>query len=170
MTKIATNKILRCFSWDLRYNTWTLVQAIIDWRYQAESYNWTYGNKMRFPMLYGPFVCPHWFILSINTIPSIQTGILNSLGYSTVPLHFRHDTYHRHLIAPLWGWPMGFLLWVQSMIYVDHTMGLLPDTQYCGLHMRREYRQSFLCHRGLAIPTCIAARAWRTCRDACRDR
>ena len=25
-------------------------------------------------------------------------------------------------------------------------------------------------HRGLAIPTCIAARAWRTCRDACRDR
>ena len=25
-------------------------------------------------------------------------------------------------------------------------------------------------HRGLAIPTCIAARAWRTCRDACRYR
>ena len=24
-------------------------------------------------------------------------------------------------------------------------------------------------HRGLAIPTCITARAWRTCRDACRD-
>ena len=24
--------------------------------------------------------------------------------------------------------------------------------------------------RGLAIPTCITARAWRTCRDACRDR
>ena len=26
------------------------------------------------------------------------------------------------------------------------------------------------CHRGLATPTCITARAWRTCRDACRDR
>ena len=25
-------------------------------------------------------------------------------------------------------------------------------------------------HRELAIPTCITARAWRTCRDACRDR
>ena len=25
-------------------------------------------------------------------------------------------------------------------------------------------------HRGLAIPTCITARAWRTCRDASRDR
>ena len=25
-------------------------------------------------------------------------------------------------------------------------------------------------NRKLAIPTCITARAWRTCRDACRDR
>ena len=36
--------------------------------------------------------------------------------------------------------------------------------------MRRECRERFPCHRGLAIPTCITARAWRTCRDACRDR
>ena len=28
----------------------------------------------------------------------------------------------------------------------------------------------FPAHRGLAIATCITARAWRTCRDACRDR
>ena len=28
----------------------------------------------------------------------------------------------------------------------------------------------FPCHCRLAIPTCIKARAWRTCRDACRDR
>ena len=25
-------------------------------------------------------------------------------------------------------------------------------------------------NRKLAIPTCVTARAWRTCRDACRDR
>ena len=25
-------------------------------------------------------------------------------------------------------------------------------------------------NRGLATPTCFTARAWRTCRDACRDR
>ena len=25
-------------------------------------------------------------------------------------------------------------------------------------------------YRGLAMPTCITARAWSTCRDACRDR
>ena len=46
-------------------------------------------------------------------------------------------------------------------------MGFLPDTQNCGLCMCRE---RFPHHRGLAIPTCITARDWRTCRDACRDR
>ena len=35
--------------------------------------------------------------------------------------------------------------------------------------MRREFQERFLRHRGLAIPTCITARARRTCRDACRD-
>ena len=46
-------------------------------------------------------------------------------------------------------------------------MDPLPDMLYCELRMRRE---RFPCHRGLAILTCITARASRTCRDACRDR
>ena len=29
---------------------------------------------------------------------------------------------------------------------------------------------TFSPHHGLAIPTCITERAWRTCRDACQDR
>ena len=40
-------------------------------------------------------------------------------------------------------------------------MGLLPDTQNCGLRMRRECRERFPRHRGLAIPACITARASR---------
>ena len=32
------------------------------------------------------------------------------------------------------------------------------------------YMERFLYHRGLAIPTCITARALRTCRDSCRYR
>ena len=40
----------------------------------------------------------------------------------------------------------------------------------CGLRLRRECRKRFPRHHGLAIPTCITARAWRTCRDTCRDR
>ena len=49
-------------------------------------------------------------------------------------------------------------------------MGLLPHAQNCGLRMRRECRERSHRHRRLAIPTCITARASRTCRDACRDR
>ena len=41
-------------------------------------------------------------------------------------------------------------------------MGLFPDTQNCGLRMRREYRERFPRHHGLAITACIMARAWRT--------
>ena len=51
-----------------------------------------------------------------------------------------------------------------------HAMGLLSDTQNCGFRMRWECRERFPRHRWLAIPTCITARAWSTCRDACRDR
>ena len=50
------------------------------------------------------------------------------------------------------------------------TMGLLPDTQNCGLCMRGKWRERFPRHRVLAIPTCITARACRTCRNACWDR
>ena len=56
-------------------------------------------------------------------------------------------------------------------------MGLLPDTQNCGLRMRQECRwrfpgpaTDFKGNRYLAIPACITARASRTCRDACQDR
>ena len=36
--------------------------------------------------------------------------------------------------------------------------------------MRRECREYFPCHFRSAIPKCITARAWRTCRDVCRER
>ena len=49
------------------------------------------------------------------------------------------------------------------------TNGLLPDMQNCSLRMCRGCRERFPRRRQLAIPTCITARAWRTCRDACRD-
>ena len=39
-----------------------------------------------------------------------------------------------------------------------------------GLCMHRDSRGYFTCRHGLAIPTCITARARRTCRGACRDR
>ena len=58
----------------------------------------------------------------------------------------------------------------ESLQQFTITMGLLPDTQNCGLRMRQECRECFPRFRALAIPTCIMERAWRTCCDAYRDR
>ena len=44
---------------------------------------------------------------------------------------------------------------------VSVPMGHLPDTLNCGLRIRGECREHFPRHHGLAIPTCITARAWR---------
>ena len=49
----------------------------------------------------------------------------------------------------------------------DDGMGLLPGMSKCGLCMRRECRERFPRHRGLAISTCITVHA---CHDPCRDR
>ena len=54
--------------------------------------------------------------------------------------------------------------------YPSDIIGLLSDTENCVLCMRRKCRERFPNHRGLAIPTCNTARAWRTWRDACQDR
>ena len=67
-----------------------------------------------------------------------------------------------HLIQELHGYSV--------QLSIDSRMGLLPDTQNCGLRMCRECRERFPRHHGLAIPSCVSAHAWRTCRDASRDR
>ena len=62
---------------------------------------------------------------------------------------------------------LGMILFIYKLVWSVsyHFMGLLPDKQNCMLRMRRECREP-----RLMIPTCITARAWRTCRGACRDR
>ena len=65
-------------------------------------------------------------------------------------------------------WDECTVLYFRKLIIMP-TMGLLPNTQNCGLCMRWECQESFPHHRRLAIPTCITACVPRTCRDACRD-
>ena len=62
--------------------------------------------------------------------------------------------------------------WNSQTLQICNVMGPLPDTQNCGFRMRRrrECRERVPRQRGLAIPTCITARASHTCREACRDR
>ena len=66
------------------------------------------------------------------------------------------------------------VIWV-LILYALRYDGMISHGSFaryvnCGLCMRRECREHFPRHRGLTIPTCITARAWRTRLDACQDR
>ena len=51
-----------------------------------------------------------------------------------------------------WGTSAWLLLWRYSQLAPEiDPIGLLPDTQNCGLRIRRECRERFPHHRGLAI-------------------
>ena len=60
------------------------------------------------------------------------------------------------------------VLWHKTLTVYRH--GPLARYVKLRVRMRRECRERFPRHRRWAIPTCITARASRTCRDACRDR
>ena len=61
-------------------------------------------------------------------------------------------------------------LGVSVDLFFANGMGLLPDMLNCGWACAGNAGNVFPRNHGLAIPTCIKARASRTCRDACRDR
>ena len=60
--------------------------------------------------------------------------------------------------------------WIYRCCMFLFNMGLLSNMQDCVLRMHQECRERFPRQRGLSIPTCIRACAWRTCLDACRGR
>ena len=69
----------------------------------------------------------------------------------------------------------SYVMWFHIHILTSTVASLNhhgPLARYVKLRvrMRRECRERFPRHRRWAIPTCITARASRTCRDACRDR
>ena len=85
--------------------------------------------------------CKHGVTCQYVSLPWINLLNLNlNLIWSKYVAH-----NHRHSEANLYN--------------ITVTMGLLPDAHNRGLRMRRE---RFPRHRGLAIPTCIMARASRT--------
>ena len=66
-----------------------------------------------------------------------------------------------------------YTIWIVNSSTVCD-MGLLPDTKIAGCACAENAGNvfpdtEFKGNRWLAIPTCITARAWRTCLDACRD-
>ena len=71
--------------------------------------------------------------------------------------------YARCVSSPNWGTRRIYIeIHGSNLILFFVSMGLLQDTQYCGLCMRRECRESFPHHRWLAIPACFTASELRT--------
>ena len=99
-----------------------------------------------------------------------QTRPVHSAGWSLVPESNSAPVYvvgtrcsgappqPRDPGSPAWDWiwwrhgPLSRYIKLQ----VAHAPGMLGSV--------------FLHHRGLTIPTCLTARVWRTCHDACRGR
>ena len=80
----------------------------------------------------------------------------------------RSGARHRSGSQLIWikAWAHSFVFNVLSRSYV--VMGILI-ARYAKLRVAHA-PGTFSRHRGLAIPTCIMARAWHTCRDACLGR
>ena len=94
--------------------------------------------------------------------------------YSTIFQHFAHAKKQEHIkafsghdINISWS---AYSLLLPPLLSVcsqneyhenalNYNQGLWPDTQNCGLRMRRECRERFPRHRGLAIPPFFTARA-----------
>ena len=86
---------------------------------------------------------------------------------------YKHDTFGKR--AAVWNGLVfsssGWIITSRNMLfYVITHHGLLARYAKLRVRMRRECRERFPRHRGWAIPTCITARASRTCRDAFWDR
>ena len=66
----------------------------------------------------------------------------------------------------------GLKIWFQLYLAISCSSSHGPLIRYAKLQVAHApvYRERFPRHRELAIPTCIRTRAWRTYRDACRDR
>ena len=56
--------------------------------------------------------------LKANIIQRQETGVdFATLEFKNAMLGIHHNTHDRHPIAHPWGWAMGCLLWVQTLIY-----------------------------------------------------
>ena len=91
-----------------------------------------------------------------------------------------HDHAMTWKIAP-YNWPSchqqfpSTIMWCFDISDADSLNNLLNKQSSCWLvetitHKICDIIKTTITKHGLVIPTCVTARAWRTCRDACRGR
>ena len=122
---------------------------------------WTYEILVRYILscvclrlsLFSQVSLMQYMVLRVFSLPSLHLMVTRIFAFHLVIIIRSEIRIVGHCLKP-----------------GNETISLLPDKQNCRLRMRRKCRERFLRHHGLAIPTCITARASRTCRDACQDR
>ena len=135
--------------------------------------NWCHpqGYHARRPPTTVPHVYtrPASFTLSSDKQPWYWLCRIN-VFLSSIEYGWNHVCHHS-IISGMIEICICIYEWVGQHL-AEYSMGLLPDTWRYGLPMLRKCWERFPCHCHcrLATPTCITTRAWRTCRDACRDR
>ena len=89
----------------------------------------------------GRLRCHRWWLISVSPTRLLSRRHHNNKTHFTLLTHRPLTRYVKLQVAHAPGMPGTFF----------------PAADFTG-------------NRWLAIPACITARAWRTCRDACRDR
>ena len=169
----------------------SLLVAVTKSNYSAP---WEFRNEIRYDFRGKGSRCVNHIEISRTYNIRILSWLIQYGGRFNAVNSLEDPHIRYHIVCPM-GRAMGCLLWVRVLVYV--TLELLQccmeyhvifdrvwtapvefDTSHgpltrCGkfrVRMRRECRECFPRHRGQAIPACITACAWRTCRDACQDR
>ena len=142
---------------------------------------WLFENESLNSRFYQTCVCNYWLqsrmAISINWMVAIiretEAYFMNIIAYQHEMVFILDNLLQRYAwvswlfqkksTGGRW-FPLKAFPWVSYQILkiagcacVGKAGGFFPPLTFKG-------------NRWLAIPTCITARAWRTCRDACRDR
>ena len=81
-------------------------------------------------------------LIAVYSYPSIIYTVLNCVVIYQLSIR----NYDLACLTMLSYFALSFLMTTEIKL-PSHTMDLLPDTQNCGLHMRRECRERFPLHR-----------------------
>ena len=109
----------------------------------------------------------------------IYRGPIDNKWASVLAMHWMCGIMHTAWDISVMNISMLLLL-IRHVMCIGHALFLChgPLTRYVRLQVAHApgmpgtfpSAADFKGNRYLAIPACITARAWRTCRDACRDR
>ena len=99
---------------------------IMDYSGKPEQDGWPSSNFQLTPGSYLNWGCNASDFITQSVCSTVCLATQTTLQYHYNMANFLPNTHNRHHIAHLWGWDLGCILWVWSLIYV-----LLESLQCC---------------------------------------